>query len=244
MEPLNGYSGFIGMFAAAIISGAIGGLIFELMPGNADTHIGLLKIPGGSTGGKTIDLGFLSNVLLGAVAAVAILYFFPPETQTITVEKGISQTSYSYDLIKLVALSLIVGSAGPSFLSSIQGRLAGALNAQRAADANVAANKIDTLAQSMQASLQKQHDDAKVQVANTVKEMVNSEPVVVAANGNHDSPAVLGIGEMVGERQKVVDATVNKLHAICDNTVADLRVQLQEQADTTKKEMRQQMSSN
>jgi hypothetical protein len=235
MEPLNGYSGFIGMFAAAIISGAIGGFVFELMPGNSDVHIGLLKIPGGSkTGGNPINLGFLSNVLLGAVAAVAILYFFPPETQTITMnDKGVSQTSYSYDLIKLVALSLIVGSAGPSFLSSIQGRLTGALNAQKEADANV----IDKLAQSMQTLLEEHHDAAKNEVTTTVNEMVGTAPVVVSANGNHDRNAVLGLDEPVGERQKVVDATVTKLHTICDNTVADLKAQLQTKAETAKREV-------
>jgi hypothetical protein len=234
MEPLNGYSGFIGMFVAAIISGAIGGLIFELMPGNSDVHIGLLKIPGGSTGGKTIDLGFLSNVLLGAVAAVAILYFFPPETQTITTnDKGLSQVSYSYDLIKLVALSLIVGSAGPSFLSSIQGRLAGALNEQKKADANT----IDKLAHSMQTSLEEHHDATKNEVTTAVTETVGAAPVVVAANANHDGNAVLGLNEVVGERQKVVDNTVTKLHTICDNTVAELKAQLQTQAEAAKREV-------
>ena len=66
MEPLNGYSGFIGMFAAAIISGAIGGFVFELMPGNSNVHIGLLKIPGGSkTGGNSNSVRNLLTFTIG-----------------------------------------------------------------------------------------------------------------------------------------------------------------------------------
>jgi hypothetical protein len=93
------------------------------------------------------------------------------------------------------------------------------------------------LAQSIQASLEEHHDASKNQVTTTVNEMVATAPVVVSANGNHDGNAVLGLDEAVGERQKVVDATVTKLHAICDTTVADLKAQLQTQAETAKREV-------
>jgi hypothetical protein len=61
---------------------------------------------------------FVSSMILGAIAAVAILYFFPPQEM---VESGGSiETEYS--LTKLVALALIVGSAGTSFLLVLQTR--------------------------------------------------------------------------------------------------------------------------
>jgi hypothetical protein len=43
---------------------------------------------------------------------------------------GTTPTTTEYDLVKLVALSLITGSAGPSFLSALQQKVLTALNAQ------------------------------------------------------------------------------------------------------------------
>lgn len=61
---------------------------------------------------------FAGSVILGGIAAVAILYFFPPQ-ETI-VKDGVSTSQY--DLTRLVALALIVGSAGTSFLLTLQTR--------------------------------------------------------------------------------------------------------------------------
>ncbi|HVO54821.1 MAG TPA: hypothetical protein VMT37_10445 [Solirubrobacterales bacterium] len=72
--------------------------------------------------------GAVSCVFLGAVAAVAILYFFPPTT---TETSSAGETVTSYDLVKLVALSLIVGSAGASFLQTMQTRALALASAER-----------------------------------------------------------------------------------------------------------------
>lgn len=79
---------------------------------------------------------FASSVILGGIAAVAILYFFPPqETVTVTVGDE-STTTTAYDLTKLVALALIVGSAGAGVLLALQKRTLDLLNAEKEVAAN------------------------------------------------------------------------------------------------------------
>ncbi len=89
--------------------------------------------------------GFLSSVVLGGIAAVAILYFFPPVQEVVTPGAGgESVVTTSYDLTKLVALALIVGSAGTGFLQVMQTRtlaLASADRAKGAQEAGVTALK-------------------------------------------------------------------------------------------------------
>jgi hypothetical protein len=68
---------------------------------------------------------FIGSVFLGGVAAVAVLYFFPPEESVEVAKKVVHQ----YNLTRLVAFALIVGSAGTSFLLTLQTR-ALALTAQ------------------------------------------------------------------------------------------------------------------
>lgn len=63
-----------------------------------------------------------SSILLGGIAAVAILYFFPPEETKTVVANGTTEIFTGYSLTKLVALALIVGSAGGSFLLVLQKR--------------------------------------------------------------------------------------------------------------------------
>jgi hypothetical protein len=106
---------FIWLIAAAV--GAVGGLGAELLLQRAD-NTGTVEIPGRLKGTRFVDLGFPASLILGAIAAVAILYFFPPVTEKIIAGStgAPPQTTQEYDLV--VALSLIVGSAGPAFLST------------------------------------------------------------------------------------------------------------------------------
>lgn len=83
--------------------------------------------------GKASGCGFgtfMSSVFLGGVAAVAILYFFPPQ-ENIPAPGGAGGTVAVYNLTKLVALALIVGSAGTAFLLAMQARGLAALKAER-----------------------------------------------------------------------------------------------------------------
>lgn len=83
--------------------------------------------------GKRRDPGWsaFSCIFLGGVAAVAVLYFIAP-TETIPNPSDPGETQTSYDLVKLVALSLIVGSAGTTILQALQGRVTAQLAAQEA----------------------------------------------------------------------------------------------------------------
>lgn len=70
---------------------------------------------------KSNWLAFWSSVFIGGVAAVAILYFFPPQ-EVVEASGSEAGTITVYSLSKLVALALIVGSAGSSFLLVMQNK--------------------------------------------------------------------------------------------------------------------------
>jgi hypothetical protein len=126
---------YVYMILIAAGVGAIGGFGGELLMSRAD-NTGAVEMPGRLPGTRFVDIGFPASIIIGAVAAVAILYFFPPVVETITAGANGAEpeTSHEYDLVKLVALSLIVGSGGPAFLQTAQSRVMAALNAQKAAD--------------------------------------------------------------------------------------------------------------
>jgi hypothetical protein len=251
MEPLTGFGSYFGMFAAAIISGAIGGFAFELMPAHSECHMGLIKIPNRSkrkdgSEDSSFDLGFLSSLLLGAVTAVAFLYFFPPETQTVKTDAtGITTTSYSYDLVKLVALSLIVGSAGPSFLSSIQGRLAGALNEQRQDIARATNEELDKVNKDavtkVTAVAHEKREKVEAVIRESAPRVTSPAESVVSGNGNgkpflesdHAAPDGLDAENLI-----------SKLHAICDSAEADLKQQIDVVVEDAKKSINQRMGLN
>lgn len=120
---------YVWLFVLAGGLGAVGGLAFELMQTRLG-ETGMLEIP--SRRGTYRDVGFWASILIGAIAAVASLWVFPPEVNTTVTEGGRSTTTTEYDLIKVVGLSLIVGSAGSSFLSALQARALAKVKAQEA----------------------------------------------------------------------------------------------------------------
>jgi hypothetical protein len=123
---------YVYMLLVAAGVGAIGGLGAELVLARTE-GTGILSLPG-STKDKTLwRLGFPASLIVGAIAAVAVLYFFPPVIEkVVTGANGSPETASQYDLAKLVPLALIVGSAGPAFLTAAQSGLMSALNAQKA----------------------------------------------------------------------------------------------------------------
>jgi hypothetical protein len=148
-------SDYVSMILLAAGVGAIGGLGAELLLKRAE-NTGTLDIPGKLKGTRFVDIGFPASLIIGAIAAVAILYFFPPVIETVTSgEDGAApETTREYDLVKLVALSLIVGSAGPAFLSTAQSRVMSALNAQRAGAAvETGKAQVDQVAESAKAAI-------------------------------------------------------------------------------------------
>lgn len=146
---------YVYMILIAAGSGLIGGVGAELLLQRAD-NTGIVEIPGRLKGTRFVDVGFPASLILGAIAAVAMLYFFPPVVEKINLgAKGAPPTlTHEYDLVKLVALSLIVGSAGPAFLSTAQSRLNSALNAQKADNAvETGKTQVDQVSESAKAAV-------------------------------------------------------------------------------------------
>jgi hypothetical protein len=82
----------------------------------------------------------ISCVVLGGLAAVAILYFFPPTQEVLVpVEGEEPEKTISYNLVELVALALIVGTAGAAFLQALQTRTLALAKAQQGETATATA---------------------------------------------------------------------------------------------------------
>lgn len=118
-------------FLTAAVLGAVGGIAFELLQARGRVTGALERPRWKAYNGRYIDLGWVSSVIVGAVAALVVLYLFPPEV-TQTVKDGVTVEKRSYEIVKLVALSLIAGSAGRAILTAAQTRVQAALSEQRA----------------------------------------------------------------------------------------------------------------
>jgi hypothetical protein len=136
--------------------GALGGLAYELLQSRFE-NTGTVELPGRRVG-RILDLGWLASIIIGAITALALLYVFPPVIQVTanpTVATGATETNDPetgseneaaasdtettlpppdtyYDVVKVIALSIIAGSAGPAFLTGLQARVLAVVNAQRA----------------------------------------------------------------------------------------------------------------
>lgn len=140
MVPLDGATDYVWLFLTSAICGGIGGIAFELLQSrrgqqaagdDADTT-GWLRLPYYQRGaGPQVELGFLSSMILGAVAAVAIAYFFTPEAQVKETVAGLAVIRTKWQIAKVVPLSLIVGSAGGAFLAAMESRVIAKVNAEK-----------------------------------------------------------------------------------------------------------------
>jgi hypothetical protein len=129
MLGLQTTADYLVVFAIAALSGLLGGLAAELLV-NREGRTRGFELPGRNE--RLLELGGLGTLLVGAAVGVAILLVFPPETTVITQgASGSSTTTRSYDLLRLVATSLVAGSAGGSTLTALQARLGAAVNAAR-----------------------------------------------------------------------------------------------------------------
>jgi hypothetical protein len=129
MIELNSTWNTVVMLLVAGGVGLIGGIGAALIEWKRDCA---LAASGSTVKRCSTGWNVVACVVLGGIAAVAILYFFPPTTTEVV--RG--ESTSSYDLTKLVALALIVGSAGAAFLQALQTR-ALALTAAERADAAV-----------------------------------------------------------------------------------------------------------
>jgi hypothetical protein len=129
MITLTNLTDFVLLFLLTGTAGLIGGLAAELLL-TRDGETGAFELP--ARKGAVFDLGGIAALLVGAVVGVAILIVFPPETTIVTNAADGSTTSVrGYDVVRLVATSLVAGSAGGSVLSGLQARVTAAVNESR-----------------------------------------------------------------------------------------------------------------
>jgi len=129
MISLNTIGDYLLVVAVAAGSGLVGGLAAELLL-NRDGGTGAFELPRRTKG--LFDLGGFATLLVGVVAGVAILLVFPPQLTVVnSAADGTSTSTASYDLLRLIATSLVAGSAGGSVLSALQARVTAAINDAR-----------------------------------------------------------------------------------------------------------------
>ena len=129
MITLGNPADYVVVFVLAAVAGLLGGLAAELLL-SRDGETGTFELP--ARKGGFFDLGGFAPLLIGAVVGVAILIVFPPETTIVTdADDGTSTAFRAYDTVRLVATSLVAGSAGGSVLSSLQSRVTAAVNESR-----------------------------------------------------------------------------------------------------------------
>ena len=131
MIDLNGTTDYVLLFGLATLLGGVGGLAYELLLSRRG-QVGMIEVPHKVQGGRYVDLGVWASVIIGAIAAVAALWIFPPDVKTVVDAAGKSSTTTEYDIVRVVALSLIIGSAGSSFLSALQARALALVKDQQA----------------------------------------------------------------------------------------------------------------
>jgi predicted outer membrane lipoprotein len=118
------------VLAAAL--GALGGLAYELIQIRRRNNEALNTASVLAQTNMPWPASLIIGAVVGAVAALAVLYIFPPWTATVTeAANGTTTTDYRYDVIKLVSLAVIAGSAGESLLNAAQARILAAVNQQK-----------------------------------------------------------------------------------------------------------------
>jgi hypothetical protein len=173
---LESVQDYVWLFVVAAAFGAVGGLAYELLLTRGQ-EVGGLERPGKREGVKHYyDLGFFGSMFLGAVAAVAVSYFFTPEVLVTAEEEEAEVIKTQWQIVKVVPLSLIVGSAGGAFLSAMQARVLARLKEQE-----VEANKRTALAVNEQLATANKQVATMVATATAEKLQTKAEQAVQEA---------------------------------------------------------------
>jgi hypothetical protein len=144
MVDLESVRDYVWLLIVAAAFGAVGGLAYELLL-TRGSESGGLERPGEREGLSSFyDLGFLGSMFLGAAAAIAVSYFFTPEVQVKVEQNGTEEIKTKWQIVKVVPLSLIVGSAGGAFLSAMQARVLARVKEQEARTARALTEQVAT----------------------------------------------------------------------------------------------------
>jgi hypothetical protein len=146
MVRLSSPHDYVHLFIWAAVFGAVGGLAYELLQvRSGDT--GSLELPG-KRGARYLDIGFLASLIVGAIAAIAISYFFTPEVLVKETVNGSPAVITKWQIVKVIPLSILVGSAGGAFLDAMRKRVMGQLTSQKlAATQGAAETAVNQLAE-------------------------------------------------------------------------------------------------
>lgn len=124
MLEISSSNGWV--LVTALAAGAVGGLTAAMMLLDPSEHGG--DVPVGSSAARVVAI----RTLVGAVAAVAFLFFFPVETTTTVTRAKVAVVHTTYPFLQVVALGLIVGSGGAAFLQAMQSKVSSRLAASAA----------------------------------------------------------------------------------------------------------------
>jgi hypothetical protein len=194
MISLNTTGDTIVMLIVAGIVGAVAG-------------IGGFALQNRSATGTDQYLGWPASMLLGGLASLGILYFFSPVTNTtVTTATGAVKTSSHYDLVKLVALAVIVGSGGRAFLAALQARTSTLLSQQ------TSANMLNQLPKALDDAKEKIADDT-ANVAATIDQHANTL-TELAADPNAPEP--------VKAAAEALEATKSELSSVAEQAQAHI----------------------
>jgi hypothetical protein len=177
MVELSGFWDYFDLFVLAAVLGAFGGLAYELMQTRRG-QTGQVEVPHAVPGGRYRDWGLWANVIIGAIAALAALWVFPPAIRTSVDAAGKAVSKTEYDVIKVVGLSLIIGSAGSSFLSAMQARALALVKDQEAKQTGkVAEEQIEAVKSSVESGAPQAEVAARLDSAMTaVRSVRDSGP--------------------------------------------------------------------
>jgi hypothetical protein len=171
---LDGTRDYVILFCVAAALGAIGGVAYELTLGGR----GRVELPRLMQRGRYYDLGVWANVILGAIAAPAALWIFPPEEKTTVSAAGEAVTTTEWNIVKVVGLSLIIGSAASSFLTAMQARALALVKTQEAQQTTkVATQQLQAVKDAVQADAPVEQVTAQVESAQkAVRSIADSGP--------------------------------------------------------------------
>lgn len=132
MIILEGTWDYVWMLATIAGAGLFGGLLYELLQVRS-TESGTIELPGRRADRRFLDLGFGASLVTGAGAALGIAFFFRPDVQR-PVENvtGAQTLVMQWEIVRVIALSIIVGSAGGAFLTALQARVRALLDQEGA----------------------------------------------------------------------------------------------------------------
>jgi len=212
---LDNGSNYVFLFTIAAVAGLIGGLAAELLLSrNGET--GAFELPARKDG--LFDLGGFAPLIIGAVVGVAILIVFPPQTTIVTNAAGGTTTTFqAYDTVRLVATSLVAGSAGGSVLSALQSRVTAAVNESRVQFAVTAGEQ----------QLEQLRQSAAAEAGERIRGVATAMAAAPLADPGGARPRG-ALGDMpppdaAAARDAAVDEAIDSLNASLDRQVAQGR---------------------